>query len=630
MRRPPRGLILTIVVYIAVRAVVLHLAFDQVAMTNYELYPMGTLPKALLIGWNIPPQVYYDNAAGQLVTGVLAVPLYALFGDGWISLKLVPALCGLGALICVWTLLDQHASRVAANLAALAFALGPSELVLKYSLMASGNHFENLFFVSLALFCFFRLHSVPEERRGRALALAGASSGLALFVFLGAIIPVGLMFGLHLGLRGWRGTARDLRLGAPAFLVGISPLLALNLFSGGRGADFLAAKFGGGGGGRDWGLVSERMVDFVTVELPRSGFHHPFGSEGVGWPNWALLAALGAAWLVLLPGVIVTTVKLARSVFGGTPPAVRDVLAVPLVLFPPLATLAFGLSDLRIDSTWPQRLGVAGYRYFLPVFLFGTMLAAMVAARGWRRGGAARVAGTVLAVALLAPAAWNGAWIKRGTTGVGEHYSGWNFMQAARGLFNPSVGLTHDERMELAADLPQPYQGDLYRGIGFVEIQRWTVITSRKKGKAGWKLISTEPLPISAILEPYPESARSSLAHGIGTGLRTYIGDRQHRDALHLALKRVHASGEPWASDVVAGAAQIKDTPCVWSEVPARLNRSLQLLETLPEELREDYGRGLGEVCGRLFAREIPAEERWLKGSFVAATTWGETRCSWG
>ena len=145
------GLGVCLLLYVALRAIVLVFAFDQVALVNYELYPMGTLPKALDVVEEFPLRLYYDNAAGQLVTGLAAWPFYQLFGDSYLVLKLVPATAGFGLVLVVWLLLDRHVSRRAANIAGVALALGPAELLTKYSLIASGNHFENLFFSALAI-----------------------------------------------------------------------------------------------------------------------------------------------------------------------------------------------------------------------------------------------------------------------------------------------------------------------------------------------------------------------------------------------------------------------------------------------------------------------------------------------
>ncbi len=618
MRRPPTGLLVALGLYVALRAAVLYLSFDQVAMTNYELYPMGTLPKAMLIGAKFPLQAYYDNAAGQLAIGFLALPLYLLFGSGWTSLKLVPALCGVGALLCVWSLLDRFVSRRAATLGALAFALGPSEFVLKYSLMASGNHFENLFFSSLAVWSFYKLHSDPKSRYGRNLLLAGFCSGLALFIFLGAIIPVGIALGMHLGLRGWRGTGRDLGRALVGFAVGIAPLVYLNLFSGARGVAFLESSFGSKpGAGKSLGTILRRMGDFLGRDLPHAGFHQGFSSPHPTLPNALTVALFALAWLVILPRALAGLVGLVRALFaGGARPSLSELAPTPLLLLPPLSALAFGLSSLRIDADWPLRLGVAGYRYFLPMFLVGMLTVMVVADRAMARGGVARIGGMLMAGLLLASSLWNLAWIGSGTAGVGAHYRGWNFVQAARGLFNSSIALDGEQRLAIAGTLPPFYRARLYRGMGMNESMRWVVKTAGGRGVKDFDLVREGSFPLAETLERYPERARPEVARGMGAGLRYYVGMRGQSDAnltlLVECFQKLAAREGEWAQLAIEGAAQSRDFPLTWSEVPRILPRSRRLLELLPSELRPAYARGLGEVVGRLFARGIPAEQEFL------------------
>ena len=107
------GLVAAVLVYVGLRWLILFTAFDQTAMTMYELYPMGTLPKVLLEGGRIPLDFYYDNAAGQILTGLVALPYYLLFGETYLALKLVPATFGLGALVLVWVFLSSNFSRTA-------------------------------------------------------------------------------------------------------------------------------------------------------------------------------------------------------------------------------------------------------------------------------------------------------------------------------------------------------------------------------------------------------------------------------------------------------------------------------------------------------------------------------------
>ena len=632
--RGPRLLWVAVALYVGLRALLLHTAFDEVALVNYELYPMGTLPKLLAQHSGFPLEVCYDNAAGQLVTGLAAWPLYGLFGDSYLSLKLVPALAGLALLLCAWALCDAHVSRRAANLAAFALALGPSELLAKYSLVASGNHFENLFFSLLAVLCAYRLHVADPARRGRWLVLAGLSAGLAIFVFLGAIVPVGLLALVHLGVRGWRGSFADLRRWLPAFVLGLAPLIVLNLVSGARGAAFLSAKFAGGGEARDWGLVARRTLAFLTDELFRAGFHRGLDLaryvKHVAWlredpwrvPSALLLAGLWLAWLVALPAALGGVGQVLRSVLGATRSeplgrrAFTRLAAVPFVLLLPLTALAYGLSNLVLGGH-PPPLECAGYRYFLPVSLFGVVLAAAVADRSIERGGWRRWLGLLVGAALLVPGLWNLSYVRLDSPvkGIGARYRGWNFMQAGRGLLNDTTVTDLATRARILAATDEPYRTHLARGVGFYEAQVW-IGAERDRDDLG--RVRRGELPIGGLLAGYPESLRLELARGMGAGLRSYVFMRGADDRLvevvRDGLVALVQAGDPYAWAVLDGAATPFDYPVPWRRVPQVLARSQRLLELLPPALQPTFGAGLGEVAGRLLARGIAPEEEWLQG----------------
>ena len=78
------GLWTAVALYVILRALVLLTAFEDVVMAMFEQYPMGTMAKLALEGVDFPVRYYYDNAAGQLVMGHLAIPFYALFGDSYL------------------------------------------------------------------------------------------------------------------------------------------------------------------------------------------------------------------------------------------------------------------------------------------------------------------------------------------------------------------------------------------------------------------------------------------------------------------------------------------------------------------------------------------------------------------
>ena len=87
MRRPPFAIILICVLYLVHRALVMHTNFDSVSIPNYELFPMGDIGKIAMWEWHgAPIRDFYDNCGGHLVTGLLAAPLYTIFGDSYLVL----------------------------------------------------------------------------------------------------------------------------------------------------------------------------------------------------------------------------------------------------------------------------------------------------------------------------------------------------------------------------------------------------------------------------------------------------------------------------------------------------------------------------------------------------------------
>jgi hypothetical protein len=622
-RRSRLVLLLAVVLYLGLRGLALYAAFDQVALTNYELYPMGTLPKVLLVSGHLPLHLYYDNAAGQLVTGFLALPAYLALGETYLALKMVPLACGLGALLALRAFLRAGWGPRAGDVGALLWAVGPSELLFKYSLLASGNHYENLCFTALALACFYRLHTTSAELRGRWLLIAGFTAGLALFVFLGAIIPVGLCVLMHLGARGWLGGLRDLGRFGPALLLGMAPLLYLNLATQlfgakARGAGFLAAKFGGEGN-HAAGRVGERFAAFLSEDLPVSGYFGDFGGLSAAWPNWVFVLAFLLAWGAALPGGL----RGALTILDGARRKERDPAAaraafermrsVPLVWYLPLAALAFALSDLR-NGGHRAPVEVAGYRYFLSASLVTIALLGVFVARFRGRW--------ALALPVLAglTCAWNLRWIDFAHTGLGGHYAGYNFVQAARALVGEANELERPAQVAIADGFAPPLRRTIYRGIGYHGAQKQLATWVKAEKAAGRKAdtrawLAGGRFDLDALLAGYPRDVHADVARGAGEGLRTYARlahGKAEAQVVGPLLAQLHASGHPLTALVAEGCAQLQDFPTQFGDVPRVLNFDRQLAAAVPAPLAPAFARGLGVYCGRLLAREIPAEERLL------------------
>ncbi|MBM3991971.1 MAG: hypothetical protein FJ298_13320, partial [Planctomycetes bacterium] len=369
------GLALALAAYAALRALALGTNFDEFAMPQFEQFPMGTLPLLAGVEGGLPLSRVYDNSAGQLLTGWLALPSYALFGETYLALKLVPLCLGALALVLVWLTVRASAGERAALLAALVFALGPTTLV-KYSTFASGNHFETLAFNALALWCTLRMH-----RRGvtplRLLA-TGFTWGFAAFVFLGALSTVLLLALLHLGLRGPRATARDLGWLGPGFALGIAPLAALNVWTDWRGFEFLHNKFTKEGSGADLGLVLERLGAFVGEHLLAATQYRDWGGLPGVLARVLFLGAFVAGYLLLVPAAwrglrAALRGALGRPETGAT--RVDDALSTFLCAYLPLTAVAFATSGLEIAPKDPP-MEAEGYRYFNTHLFYATFVIA--------------------------------------------------------------------------------------------------------------------------------------------------------------------------------------------------------------------------------------------------------------
>lgn len=590
------GLALALAAYAALRALLLGTNFDEFAMPQFEQFPMGTLPLLAGVEGGLPVSRVYDNSAGQLLTGWLAVPSYALFGETYLALKLVPLALGAAALVFLWLAVRESAGERAALLAALVFALGPTTLV-KYSTFASGNHFETLAFNALALWCTLRL-----QRSGvtpRRLLATGFTWGFAAFVFLGALSTVLLLGLVHLGLRGPRATLRDLAWLAPGFAVGSAPLLALNAWTGWRGFEFLENKFTKEGSGADLGLVLERLSAFAGEHLLASTQYRDFGALPGALARALFLLAFAAGYLLLLPAAWRGLCSLLRGAFGAPGTAetrVEDALAAFLCAYLPLTALAFATSGLEIAPKDPP-MEAEGYRYFNTHLFYATFVIAL---------GAARLAqgrrAWLLALPALAAGLFNGALVdwSFSHTHLGAHYDGFNVKQTANQLLSPRNGYSTAQAIAMAESYPPGVRSALYLGMGRVRAMQRVL-----KSRGG-------ELDLWSLLDEFPAERRSDVARGIGVAFRNLARMQSRLDTrfVDIAAARL-ADGDALAGLALEGLATDWEVALAW-DLPKRLPELEALareLEARPEVVPH-FVRGVGAVLGRTLRRGVRIEER--------------------
>ena len=294
----------------------------------------------------------------------------------------------------MWWILARHFSRTAANIAALFFACTPATLT-KFSVMAMGSHFESLFFQLIVLAVFLHIHRSggAERRRGVPwyLAAVGLAAGFCTFFYFGSGVILAILALLHLALRGIKRASLDLAWVLPGFVLGISPLIWINVKTGGRAGSFLDAKFQAGQESalERWGARSEH---FFSDVLPRAGAFEDLGPIPGQVAEWALIVCLAAAWIWL-------GLEWLRGRGARLDPFERHKSA-PFLLYFPLLVVFIGATTIEFKP-YAAPVEAAEFRYLVPHFTYGAMLIGVAVASLRARGGVLAFAGTSLATVAL-------------------------------------------------------------------------------------------------------------------------------------------------------------------------------------------------------------------------------------
>lgn len=605
-RRPPFALILACAAYLVLRGLVLARNFDAVCLPSYEL-ALGNIAHLLLEGWaGAPLHQHYDNCGGHLVTGILAAPLFGLLGESYLALKLVPVLLGLATLVLGWSLLDRHFGRRAANLAAFLFALGPPTLV-KYSMLAKGNHFENLPFQLAVLWIFYRMHSSP--RKERWMPLFGLASGFAIFFYFGSMALAALLGAMHLGIRGLRRGFADLARILPGFAVGIAPLAWVWIGAGERPGGFLGAKLGGEHR-PPLGRILERLAELWTDLLPRAGCFEDLGPIPGRVAEGLFFAAFLGAWASLLPALaagVRRALRRSSALEGAARERERfdDLKLWPLVAYLPFVSLAFAASTFEFKP-YGAPLEVGQFRYLVPHFALATLVFGAALEGGLRQAAGARrrlavaLSGAALACGLFTLPIVDSSFAH---PGLGSAYAGYylpyyNNVVARDTWRDPATNRVRWDEARVVrqiSDLPRAERADPYFGVGYHAA--YSQLMPLQKGSAAG-------LDLAALLAPYPAEHHVDLARGAGSHLR-FLAARGGRAEVRAALAA--SAGHPLAPAAVEGL-------CIPFEFPlarttrARLAETRTLGELCPPGLAAAWVRGQGLQVGRLLARGIQSD----------------------
>src|SRR3989339_725872 len=144
MKKSYKILILLSLIFLALRFL---LALSVKEIGNIEIFHIGTIAKDIIEGLIMPFWDYqfssYDG--GTLLSGILVVPFFLLFGQTAFSFYLVAVIFSLGTLILWFLFLKKYFSERVAYIFSVLFIVSPY-LFIRSSIVLAANHIQIVFF----------------------------------------------------------------------------------------------------------------------------------------------------------------------------------------------------------------------------------------------------------------------------------------------------------------------------------------------------------------------------------------------------------------------------------------------------------------------------------------------------
>lgn len=372
--------------FLIFRLAVLFTAIDEL-YEEEELY-RGTIAREIIQGPLIPLWEYIDYQVeyfpgGTLVVGMLAVPFFMLFGQTYISLKLVGLLFALGTVIVWFIFLDKFFNRRSAIIASLLFIFCPP-FYTKMSLITWGAHPEANFFTALSLFIFCRIF-FRANTGGKSLDFfwLGLCAGFAFWFVQTYLLTMAFIFLCWFALDRGFLLKKTFYIFAGGFFLGFSPGIFYELF-------YRRGVFGINGDNVflefafcDIGSFLPRVFSFLNNDLPNSFLF----SSGAGNHLYYLLFLAAFSFLSWLN-------RKSLSIFLGRilyPVSLKEIKLFPvsiskeslLLVYPALFVLIYGLSSYNLDPEhWRDYIG---YRYIIPLIPFILVICAIFLERIYQR-----------------------------------------------------------------------------------------------------------------------------------------------------------------------------------------------------------------------------------------------------
>ena len=179
---------------LALIVILILLRNGMVIFDMWSVQEGGDLPEGLIHGnfafdilnstWRGWPAYLYrvrGHLGNELLVGIMAIPLYLMFGNSLFVLCQVPIIYSIGILSLIYYLCRRWIDKEIAIIAATLFVCAPVT-IQGWALYPYCLHLETAFFSLLAITIFFRmLESRTERSRILFSAALGITSGIGIF-----------------------------------------------------------------------------------------------------------------------------------------------------------------------------------------------------------------------------------------------------------------------------------------------------------------------------------------------------------------------------------------------------------------------------------------------------------------
>ena len=192
-----------ILLFLLIKLSILFFGFDKIY--DFSELQYGACARELIRSDNLPFSSYYyigsciykGNNSGALTSllSILVVPFFLLFGESYLSLKLVHLLINIVTLIFLYLFLYKFFSKKIAVITSILFINGTS-ISTKFSLMGLGNHYETILFTILTMYIFYKIFFDKNDHSINFI-LFGLISALGLclnYIFLVTLVTCFLLW----------------------------------------------------------------------------------------------------------------------------------------------------------------------------------------------------------------------------------------------------------------------------------------------------------------------------------------------------------------------------------------------------------------------------------------------------